>query len=1153
MNSPFDPSMHQRLLAACLLASLFVSSPAATFHLDATSGSDASDGLTPATAWQTLAKASSIVYQPGDQLLLKSGETWTGRLQPQGSGTAASRITIDRYGAGPKPAIRGGGIAGGAVALESVQYWTIRNLDVSNNGSSEPKKMGILVRNDCAGTLSGIEVRDCDIHDVAGVMAGYADGKESGGIVFLITASNLSVPSKWADIVIEGNSIRNVVREGILLQSMWINKPSDPNSYWSGLGNYLPSEQVRIASNTLENIGGDGIIPWCVKNGLIEHNLVRRSNNNATGQGHAALWPYFCEDVDMQFNEVCETKTAYDGMAFDFDNSNQRCVYQYNYSHDNEGGFLNMCCDGNGNDNIARYNISQNDGCIAGGRVFLVHGHGNHGYQVYNNTIFASRASPPLFEQGAASSGSDITFRNNLFVNSGSGSFFAPGGCAFDNNLYSGNGHIAADPRKILADPLLVFPGSGGDGLDSVDGYKLLAGSTALGGGLVLNANGGSDYWGNAVSSSVAPNVGAYNGGASPPILPASAIWTQAVAGSWTSGAGWQGGAMAIGADRTAAFPLATAVTVRQPVDDFPLGGFAFSGADHAVAGGSFLLSVSTGMPFVAVSNGSSTLASTLRGSQGLLKSGAGTLTLAALNSYSGGTVVEGGCLSLQSASADQSVIRGALTVNAVGKIEIAGVDYGGLGRINGAVVSVLNVNGGTVENTIQSFLTGCAVSLTGGTMTGGTYHIISSGINSKACPSTATIFSGLVVRKDYGSADLNIDVEDGSAATDLRIGGNIGETAAAALAKTGAGTLELTGYNTYSGGTAVHAGTLSILGNGKIHGGAGWAQRVVTVNPSAVLEIDRWSGDGSLGQSDYAGGNLVLNSGTLRYTGSEVTTPAPIDGNTGRAFSLGASGGTLESVAPSGRVFAITQYNGSPAIYAVPAFGSTLTLAGTGDGYISKILSGSGGITKSGGGTWTLTGPNTYTGPTAVQSGTLRLGNGTANSGLADAAPVNVAYGATLHLNFNGTDAVNALTYGGIARPPGVYSATNSNFITGSGSLTVLSGPATDYAAWTAFFGTNNLTAYAFGVNPSAASVQPFTGLFTPAAGTFTYTRRKTALTGLRFEIRTSTNLVDWTEETAAVQTATALPGGDRETVAVVLGPGLLNEERLFVQIRAR
>lgn len=1138
---------------------------AATYHLDSASGNDSADGLTPATAWQSLAKANSVVYQPGDSLLLKSGSTWTGRLQPQGSGTLAERIVIDRYGNGPKPLIHGGGIAGGAVMLENQEYWTIRHLEVTNNGTSEPKKMGILVRNDCVGTLSGIEIRNCDIRDVAGVMPGYIDGKESGGIVFIITASNLSVPSKWENITIEGNTIRNVIRSGILMQSMWVNKPADPNTYWAGLGNYYPSENIRIASNTLEYIGGDGIIPWAVKNAIIEYNYVRRANNNSGGQGHAGLWPYICEDVIMQFNEVCETQTAYDGMAFDFDNSDQRCIYQYNYSHDNEGGFLNMCCDGNGNDNIARFNISQNDGCIPGGRVFLVHGHGNHGYQVYNNTIFVSRNNPPMFEQGAASNGSDITFKNNIFINSGTGSFYAPGGCIFDNNLYHGNGHIAADPRKILADPMLVFPGSGGNGLNSLDGYKLLAGSPALGSGLVIADNGGLDYWGNTVSPTAVPNIGAYNSVSVPPITPSSGIWTNEAGGMWTDGGNWQANTMAIGSGMTATIPQTTAVTVQQPVDDFPLGGFVFSGADHAVTGGSFLINDSSGMPVVEVTSGSATISSTFRGMAGLRKSGSGTLTLSGISTYTGGTVVDQGTLVLNSTTSDQSVVRGDLTVNAGGSLRITGADYTGLGRINGATVGSLSVSGSTVENTIASFATGCAINLTGGTMTGGVYHVISSTINSKASATTSSISSGLLVRKDYGSADLNIDVEDGTAPTDLLVSGNISQVFAAALTKSGAGKLALTGDNNFTGNTDINAGTLAITGSGKIYSGSGWAGRTVNVNATAVLEIDRWAGDGSLGQSDYRAAGLVLNGSTLRYTGAETTSPTIIDGNYGRAFSLGVNGGTLESEAAPGYVFAICQYNGDPGTYALPAFNSTLTLAGSGNGYIGKILSGSGGVTKSGTGTWSLVRSNSYTGPTTINAGTLSLGNGTSNTNLSDSAAVIVAHGATLHLNYSGTDTVASLSFGGIARPPGVYSAANSPFITGSGTLTVLTGPATDYAGWAAFHGltgaenadddqdgVRNRDEYAFGLDPrSGASSNPITVPLDKATGTFTYKRRVPALTGLSCAIWTSTNLTEWTEDTGAAQSVTGT-SGDVETVEVTLTNSLPASPKLFLQVRA-
>jgi hypothetical protein len=499
------------LLAALLLAPL-AALHAATYHADSAAGNDANDGSTPEKAWRTLEKINATTFRPGDTLLLKSGATWSGRLHPMGSGNGVNRIVLDRYGEGPKPIINGGGVAGGAVMLEDQQYWRIRNLDISNHGAPAAKKMGILIRNRSVGTLAGIEVSGCVIHDVAGEMENYRDGKESGGIVFIITAANLACPSRWDDLRIENNTIHDVARNGILLASQWINKPQDTNSTWKGHGNYAPSTNIRIAGNRLARIAGDGIIPWCAKGAVIESNVVREANSNTLGQGHAAVWGYFCEDVVFQFNDVSGTKTKADGMAFDFDNSDQRCVYQYNYSHDNEGGFLNMCCDGNGNGNVARYNISLNDGCLAGSRVFLVHGNGNHGYHIYNNTVVAGRGDPEMFHQGADSRGSTILFQNNIFVNTGKGSFKVPGGCRLERNLYSGWGPADADAGKIVGDPRFLSAEGGGAGSSPPDGYRLCAGSPALRAGVCIPGNGGRDYWGNPVSGLARPNLGAYDG-----------------------------------------------------------------------------------------------------------------------------------------------------------------------------------------------------------------------------------------------------------------------------------------------------------------------------------------------------------------------------------------------------------------------------------------------------------------------------------------------------------------------------------------------------------------------------------------------------------------------------------------------------------------
>jgi len=75
-------------------------------------------------------------------------------------------------------------------------------------------------------------------------------------------------------------------------------------------------------------------------------------------------------------------------------------------------------------------------------------------------------------------------------------------------DLWWNNGR-PSDPYAITSDPKFVSPGSGGDGLDSVDGYKLQSTSPCLNTGFTLTNNGGIDYWGNELYNSY-PDVGAY-------------------------------------------------------------------------------------------------------------------------------------------------------------------------------------------------------------------------------------------------------------------------------------------------------------------------------------------------------------------------------------------------------------------------------------------------------------------------------------------------------------------------------------------------------------------------------------------------------------------------------------------------------------------
>ena len=633
------------LLNAAFFAALSGDGLASTYYLDAASGNDAASGLSPALAWQSLGKVNAKTFHPGDQLLLKAGATWTGRLHPMGSGTATAKITIDRYDSGAKPVIHGGGVAGGAVFLENQQYWSINNLEVTNNGSAEPKKMGILIRNDCVGTLSGIAVRNCDIHDVTGVMT----------------------------------------------------------------------------------------------------------------------------------------------------------------------RFLNMCCDGNGKGNIVRYNISQNDGCVAGGRVFLVHGDGNHGYQIYNNTIYVKNANPPMFEQGASSNGSDILFRNNIFINIGSGSFNAPGGCTFDGNLYSGNYHIAADARRILANPLLVAPGSGGNGLAAVDGYKLTAVSPALASGIRVPNNGGHDFWGNPVSASSPPSLGAYNGSA---VVPPCSIWdaqpatpgAQDGSGTWsgTSRSWWNGTTnTTLPGPATATFGARIGKAGTVILDGtLVAAGLHFlppGSGSYELRGGMLQLSEGT-----IATQADTLISSPIAGSADLTKTGAATLTLAAENTFSGNLSVAGGRLVLTpGARVFKNGGTGLLSIGNGAVLSFSG-GWGWdatFGR-QGVQATDNLINGGTLRHTGP----GNSADASGA---GRLFTVGAAGVTLDSATAGETFRIGY--RYDYG------DTLASAGGTLTLTGAGDGDLSyklpgSGGLVKSGTGTWTLNQANTYTGNTAVQAGTLRLL-----------------------------------------------------------------------------------------------------------------------------------------------------------------------------------------------------------------------------------------------------------------------------------------------------------------------------------------------------
>jgi hypothetical protein len=78
------------------------------YYVDARGGNDSNSGLSPESAWKTIAKVNGFSLAPGDTVLLKRGEIW--RVDPlriSRSGSSGLPITFGAYGSGSKPALYG--------------------------------------------------------------------------------------------------------------------------------------------------------------------------------------------------------------------------------------------------------------------------------------------------------------------------------------------------------------------------------------------------------------------------------------------------------------------------------------------------------------------------------------------------------------------------------------------------------------------------------------------------------------------------------------------------------------------------------------------------------------------------------------------------------------------------------------------------------------------------------------------------------------------------------------------------------------------------------------------------------------------------------------------------------------------------------------
>lgn len=481
-------------LAAAATPLATAATGATTYYLDCRHGDDTATGTSPTAPWRTLAQASAHTYAPGERLLLKRGTQCEGTLAPKGKGAAGAPVQIDAYGSKSegKPHIEGGG-ARAALLLANTEQWEIRNLDLSNTGpdTTTDRRAGLYVELTDYGVAHHFAVEDLDVHDVKG--ADFKDPDPSGGILFTVKGSK--TPTRFDDLRVNRSTVRHVDRTGIATSSTWNRK--------AGVGQ-IQSTGVVFTHNKVYDVGGDGIVVQKSRGALVEHNYVNGFNMRSTGY-NAGVWAWDSDDVLYQYNEVTGGHGTQDSMAYDIDGGNNRNVYRYNYSHDNEGGFL-LVCNAAGmvsSGNRVHDNISVNDRNTASpyGVVSVVCG-ASTDTRVYRNTLVTNRSDTALVSDDGPTG---VTFEDNIFVGAtGQGSPFRDTASTYRNNLYWHTDQ-PRDATGVRADPLLRSTQPG-----TPDDVRLKDGSPARGAG---SAKAGGDdgtaydYFGNPIPDP--PNIGA--------------------------------------------------------------------------------------------------------------------------------------------------------------------------------------------------------------------------------------------------------------------------------------------------------------------------------------------------------------------------------------------------------------------------------------------------------------------------------------------------------------------------------------------------------------------------------------------------------------------------------------------------------------------
>jgi autotransporter-associated beta strand protein len=569
-------------------------------------------------------------------------------------------------------------------------------------------------------------------------------------------------------------------------------------------------------------------------------------------------------------------------------------------------------------------------------------------------------------------------------------------------------------------------------------------------------------------------------------------------------------------------------------------------------AGGNFSTPVSVVLPTaganttIDTAGHTLTLANSVSGPGGLIKTDAGTLMLSAANFYTGTTLISGGTLALGSSAAlEGSTLdtsgAGTLSCGSLSAVLLGGLaGPGSISLTNTAGSAIaLSVGGNGLGGAYSGSLggagslakIGCGVLTLGGENTyhgttavnGGTLLLDFSApgapaagvINNSGNYSALRLGGGMLAIQGAASGPANSQQFNGLTLTadastiQLNANGNanIPTLSVGAFTATAAGSTLL--VDTSLGGTVTTTSALPALGvygNGRavFYDGSGynWPTTNSTGSPfvlsgatAAALNMPL-PGSGATSTTNY------LLAGSASLTASETAGTLQLS-PTASGMSLAISSGNMLTVATGGLLFtgtndytisggSITAGNGSGAYELIVqqyAANNNLTITSP----VVNCGSYTTSLTKAGPGTLTLSASNnSYSGGTSVLAGTLVLGgNVTGNNVLVGGS------GAAAFTQSAGTNTINSNLYlGSNPGGGGVYTMSGASSLSagyeylgysGSGSFTQSAG--SNAASYGLYLGYNPGSSGTYSLTGGSLGTQR-PGLYVGFYGTGSFTQ---------------------------------------------------------------